>query len=147
MFNETVLQGIALSIWTLVMEEMSGIYVELAFLDASLNFGQSLIVFAVFGLDPKCVIRPLVKRWRCLLYGAAELKLPAWEELGFETKHVCEQFAAHHLQKCRHDIATDRRLVSCSRVSTEVMLPNFYLMMLQKKVSSISVEGLNLLTI
>jgi hypothetical protein len=106
-----LLQGIALSIWTLVMEEMSGIYVELAFLDASLNFGQSLIVFAVFGLDPKCVIQPLVRRWRFLMYGAATLKLPAWEELGFETKHVCEQFVTHHLEKCRHDIATDRRLV------------------------------------
>jgi hypothetical protein len=101
------------------MEEMSGIYVELAFLDASLNYGQSLIVFAVFGLDPKCVIHPLVKRWRCLLYGAPELKLPAWEELGFETKHVCDQFVTHHLEKCRHDIAADRRLVSC--VSAKVM--------------------------
>jgi hypothetical protein len=111
-----LLQGMALSVWTLVMEDMSGIYVELAFLDASLNFGQSLIVFAVFGLDPKCLMQPLVKRWRCLLYGAAELKLPAWEELGFETKHVCDQFATHHLEKCRHDIASDRRLVSCVKI-------------------------------
>ena len=93
------------------MEEMSGIYVELAFLDASLNFGQSLIVFAVFGLDPKCVIRPLVKKWRYLLYGAVELKLPPWDELGFETRHVCEQFITHHLDKCRREIATCRRLV------------------------------------
>ncbi|XP_069678473.1 lysosomal cholesterol signaling protein isoform X1 [Periplaneta americana] len=101
--------GIALSIWTLVMEEMSGIYVELAFLDASLNFGQALMVFAVFGLDPKCVMQPLVKWWRYLLYGAAEVKLPSWDELGFETKHVCDQFATHHLEKCRHDISTSRR--------------------------------------
>jgi hypothetical protein len=99
------------------MEEMSGIYVELAFLDASFNFGQSLIVFAIFGLDPKCVIQPLVKRWRCLLYGAAELKLPTWEELGFETKHVCDQFITHHLEECRRDIATDRRLVSCMKIA------------------------------
>jgi hypothetical protein len=54
-----------------------------------------------------------------LLYGAAELKLPAWDELGFETKHVCDQFATHHLDKCRHDIATDRRLVSCMRMAVE----------------------------
>jgi hypothetical protein len=95
------------------MEEMSGIYVELAFLDASFNFGQSLIVFAIFGLDAKYVIQPLVKRWRCWLYGAAELKLPAWEELGYETQHVCDYFIAHHLERCRRDIATDRRLVLC----------------------------------
>ena len=93
------------------MEEMSGIYVELAFLDASLNFGQSLIVFAVFGLDPKCVVRPLVKKWRYLLYGAVELKLPPWDELGFETRHVCDQFVTHHLDKCRREISTCRRLV------------------------------------
>jgi len=114
-----LLQGMALSVWTLVLEDVSGIYVELAFLDASLNFGQSLIVFAVFGLDPKCLMQPLVKGWRYLLYGATELKLPAWEELGFETKHVCDQFATHHLNKCRRDIATDRRLVSCMRMAVE----------------------------
>jgi len=101
--------GMALCVWTLVLEDVSGIYVELAFLDASLNFGQSLIVFAVFGLDPKCLMQPLVKGWRYLLYGATELQLPAWEELGFETKHVCDQFATHHLDKCRCDIATERR--------------------------------------
>lgn len=36
--------GIALCIWTLVMEQMSGIYVELVFLDGFLNFGQGLFI-------------------------------------------------------------------------------------------------------
>ncbi|XP_066995433.2 lysosomal cholesterol signaling protein isoform X2 [Anabrus simplex] len=101
--------GIAFSVWTLVMEEMSGIYVELAFLDASLNFGQSLIVFAVFGLDTKAVILPLVKRWRRFWYGSPTLKLPEWDDLDFETRHVCDQFVSHHLEKCNRDIARNKR--------------------------------------
>ncbi|GLH10934.1 Integral membrane protein GPR155 [Gryllus bimaculatus] len=101
--------GIAFSIWTLVMDEMSGIYVELAFLDASLNFGQSLLVFAVFGLDTKAVILPLVRRWRKFWYKTSAVKLPDWEDLNFETRHVCDQFVLHHLENCRGDIAKDKR--------------------------------------
>ena len=32
------------------MERMTGIYVELVFLDGFLNFGQGLFTFAIFGL-------------------------------------------------------------------------------------------------
>ena len=35
--------GIALCIWTLLMDEMTGIYVMLIFLDGFLNFGQGRI--------------------------------------------------------------------------------------------------------
>ena len=35
--------GIALCIWTLLMDEMTGIYVMLIFLDGFLNFGQGKI--------------------------------------------------------------------------------------------------------
>lgn len=34
------------------MEELTGIYAQLAFIDVALNFGQSLIAFVIFGLDP-----------------------------------------------------------------------------------------------
>ncbi len=43
----------ALCIWTLVMENMSGVYLELVFLDGFLNFGQAIFAFALFGLDYK----------------------------------------------------------------------------------------------
>lgn len=56
------LQGIALCVWTLVMEKISGIFIELSFLDASLNFGQSIFAFAVFGLDSELIILPFIKR-------------------------------------------------------------------------------------
>ncbi|VEN45839.1 unnamed protein product [Callosobruchus maculatus] len=91
------------------MEQMSGIYVELSFLDATLNFGQSIIVFAIFGLNSKEIVLPILKYWRKLWYGANTLSLPAWHELSPETKHVCDQFVTHHLQRCRETIATDRR--------------------------------------
>lgn len=93
------------------MEQISGIYVELSFLDAILNFGQSVIVFIIFGLDVKEVVLPIVKYWRKLWYGANTLSLPAWDELGMETRHVCDQFITHHLRNCKGAIATDKRLV------------------------------------
>lgn len=47
-----IFQGLSISISTLIMDQMIGIYAELAFLDIALNFGQSLTAFAIFGLDP-----------------------------------------------------------------------------------------------
>lgn len=102
-------QGLALSIWTLVMEQMSGIYIELSFLDATLNFGQSIIIFGIFGLDTKEVVLPVLKLWRHLYYGANTLVLPSWQELSPETRHICDQFLTHHLQSCRDVIAQDKR--------------------------------------
>lgn len=101
--------GLAISIWTLVMEGMSGIYVELTFLDGFLNFGQSLIVLAVFISDSGDLFSPLIKVWRKLWYGANVLKLPAWEQLSPDVQHICEQFTKHHLEHCRREIAKDKR--------------------------------------
>ncbi|KAF5286565.1 hypothetical protein FQA39_LY16248 [Lamprigera yunnana] len=101
--------GLALSIWTLVMEKMSGIYVELSFLDASLNFGQSIIVFAIFGTNTKEIGLPILNSWRKLWFGANKLNLPSWHELSGETKYICDQFITHHLDKCKQEIAKDER--------------------------------------
>lgn len=91
------------------MEQMSGIYIELSFLDATLNFGQSLIVFGIFGTDTKEISIPLYKLWRRIWYDANVLNLPTREELSAGTKHICEQFINHHLQKCKVDIAEEKR--------------------------------------
>ncbi|XP_068142293.1 lysosomal cholesterol signaling protein [Drosophila tropicalis] len=101
--------GLAVSIWTLVMEGMSGIYLELSFLDAFLNFGQGLIVLAVFITDMGELLMPLVKFWRKIWYGANVVSLPHWSNVRPETKHICEQFRNHHLENCKKDIAKDRR--------------------------------------
>ena len=91
------------------MEKMSGIYIELSFLDVTLNFGQSVIVFAVFGVDTKDLILPLLKYWRKLWHKENALTLPTWDELNPETKHICNQFVTHHLHKCKRDIAEEKR--------------------------------------
>ncbi|KAK5638084.1 hypothetical protein RI129_012379 [Pyrocoelia pectoralis] len=101
--------GLAVSIWTLVMVKMSGLYVELAFLDSALNLGQSIIVFAIFGSNTKEIALPLLHLWRKLWYGANELNLPSWHELSSETKSICDQFTTHHLEKCNEQIAKDKR--------------------------------------
>ncbi|XP_002021255.2 integral membrane protein GPR155 [Drosophila persimilis] len=101
--------GLAVSIWTLVMEGMSGIYLELSFLDAFLNFGQGLIVLAVFITDMGELLMPVVKLWRKLWYGANVVSLPHWSNVRPETKTICEQFRNHHLENCKKDIAKDRR--------------------------------------
>jgi len=51
------------------MEQLTGIYAELAFLDVTLNFGQSLIAFAIFGLDPSlgklgCWFQKMCRKWQ-----------------------------------------------------------------------------------
>lgn len=99
----------ALTIWTLIMDGMSGIYVELCFLDAFLNFGQSLIVFACFISDSGELFEPLITVIRKIWYGANALKTPDWNDLSEETKHVCEQFTSYHLESCRKAIAKDKR--------------------------------------
>lgn len=101
--------GLALSVWTLVMEGMSGIYVELSFLDAFLNFGQSLIVLACFITDTGELFHPLAKYWHKLWYGANILRLPDWNSISPEAQHICDQFTNHHLDACRKAIAEDKR--------------------------------------
>uniref|UniRef100_A0A182P130 DEP domain-containing protein n=1 Tax=Anopheles epiroticus TaxID=199890 RepID=A0A182P130_9DIPT len=101
--------GLSLSVWTLIMEGMSGIYVELTFLDAFLNFGQSIIVLAVFITDTSELLLPMMKFWRKVWYGANLLQLPIWSDLSTETRHICDQFTTHHLEICRKAIAKDIR--------------------------------------
>lgn len=101
------MQTLALSVWTLVMEGMSGIYVELAFLDAFLNFGQPLIVLACFITNTGDLFPTVIQYWRKVWYGANTVQLPV--ELSAETRLVCEQFTVHHLDACRRAIADDKR--------------------------------------
>ncbi|KAJ8676223.1 hypothetical protein QAD02_012009 [Eretmocerus hayati] len=102
--------GLAMTLTSLIMEEMSGIYTELAFLDVALGYGQSLIVFAIFGLDPGlgrlgCWLRGTLRKWRI----DKELRLPNEASLTPETKAVRDQFLRCYLAKCRSQIAASRR--------------------------------------
>lgn len=104
--------GLALCVWFLFMRQskMSGIYVELSFLDATLNLGQSIIIFGIFGLNTSEIAIPWIAKYcRQIWYGADTLNLPAWSELSNDTKQICEQFVTHHLQNCKVAIASDKR--------------------------------------
>ncbi|KAL3314142.1 hypothetical protein Ciccas_007247 [Cichlidogyrus casuarinus] len=54
----TMFFGISLCTWKLVEEEPSGVYVVLEFLDGIFNFGQGLVLFALFGLDSDLIVNP-----------------------------------------------------------------------------------------
>lgn len=100
--------GMTYTTWSMMMEDESGVFVEIEFLDIVANYGQGLIMFAIFGLNPEEIIIPAIRFIKKKLYGV-ELVLPAIEDLPFETKHVCEQFLTHHLERCKEAIAKDTR--------------------------------------
>lgn len=102
--------GLAVSVWTLVMEKTSGIYVELAFLDATLNCGQGLIVFAIFGTHFKD-LRPIMKVLKRAYYWMNNLLTAPDEEVSFETKFICDQFVMHHVANCEQAISANKRSV------------------------------------
>ncbi|XP_058789020.1 integral membrane protein GPR155 [Phymastichus coffea] len=122
--------GLAMSVATLIMEQMSGIYAELAFLDVALGFGQSLIAFAIFGLDPGlgklgCWLRNMLRKWKM----DKELQLPDEDSLSPEAKAFREQFQRCHLENCQARIAVCRRslLRTYNGVFTGSDLVNWFL--------------------
>ena len=67
--------GAALCIWTLVMDQFSGIYLELVFLDGFLNMGQSFFTFALFGVNAKGIAIKMKYYARKLFYGRPQVYL------------------------------------------------------------------------
>ncbi len=104
-------QSVAITIWTFASTELTGIYIELAFLNGFLLYGQGLIILACFIADYADIFKPLIKYYRLLRYGENVLKLPNIEELDEDTLHTCEQFETYHLLNCKQGIARDRRYV------------------------------------
>ncbi|XP_045108836.1 integral membrane protein GPR155-like isoform X2 [Portunus trituberculatus] len=104
----SMIVGFALCMWTLVTEEVNGVYIELVFLDIVLNFGQGFFTAAIFGLDTRLVLVPLLRWWR-RCRGLAEVVVPRWEELDPVTRQTCDQFTSYHMDKCVKDIVRDRR--------------------------------------
>ncbi|XP_052247244.1 integral membrane protein GPR155-like isoform X3 [Dreissena polymorpha] len=112
--------GLFLCTWRLFNDAKSGIYVEIEFLDGFLNFGQSLIFFAVFGFDTKLMILPCLrkysiclscinKRLRKCLYGVEVVHLPAKSEITPEDLHLCEQFEKYHREHCEKSIVRNMK--------------------------------------
>ena len=99
--------GSGLCIWTLVMEQLSGIYLELVFIDAFLNFGQSFFTFALFGIDSKGTLIGFKNYIHTAFNWQTQLKVVPWEELDITTKAVCTMFSKHHLDVCKKQLLLD----------------------------------------
>ncbi|KAJ8716183.1 hypothetical protein PYW08_013468 [Mythimna loreyi] len=101
--------GITYTTWRMMLKDESGVFVEIEFLDIVANYGQALVMFILFGLDPEEILIPAVRLLKSKWYGGDTVILPSIEDLSFETKHVCDQFITHHLERCREAIAKDTR--------------------------------------
>lgn len=45
----------------MMLRDESGLFVEIQFLDIVANYGQALVMFILFGLDPEEVLIPAVR--------------------------------------------------------------------------------------
>lgn len=92
------------------MEGMSGIYIELSFLEAFLNFGQPILVSICFIMDTDEFWTKITKYWR-KLYPFARTRNEQPEISGADnskTRNICDQFVRHHLENCKNTIGSDR---------------------------------------
>ncbi|KAK7110797.1 lysosomal cholesterol signaling protein-like isoform X2 [Littorina saxatilis] len=101
--------GLFLCIWKIFTSQVSGIYVEIEFLDSVFNYGQPIFVFIVFGFDTRLVFSPIMRRIRRWMYGAELVRLPQPWELDDDTQATCQQFVNFHIGTCRDQICKDRR--------------------------------------
>ncbi|KAH9637151.1 hypothetical protein HF086_016173 [Spodoptera exigua] len=101
--------GITYTTWRMMLKDESGVFVEIEFLDIVANYGQALVMFILFGLDPEEILIPTIRFLKTKWYGGDTVVLPSIEDLSFETKHVCDQFITHHLDRCKEAIAKDTR--------------------------------------
>ena len=81
----------------LLVEQPSGILVELQYLDVIMNHGLGIILFIMFGFN----IEPLVALFAS---SKRKLKVALPKKLSYETKLVCENFKQHYLDKCKSEI-------------------------------------------
>lgn len=117
------LQSISLSVWTLIMEGMSGIYIELSFLEAFLNFGQVMLVAVCFITDTDEFWKIIQRYWRKVskfnqnassivdspsISAASPTSTMSATSNDTKTKIICDQFIRHHLDNCKAAIGSDR---------------------------------------
>ncbi|KAL8621302.1 hypothetical protein ACOMHN_008127 [Nucella lapillus] len=115
--------GLFLCLWKIFNNAVSGIYVEIEFLDSFFNYGQSFFLVMVFGFDTRLVFSPIMRRYvsrhkwlylvyvrvRRWMYGAELVRLPEPWQLDEDTQTTCHRFVTFHLQTCRALICRDGR--------------------------------------
>ncbi|KAI5711782.1 hypothetical protein M8J75_003100 [Diaphorina citri] len=103
--------SLACGLWYLELGEgfVGNIFVEMYFVENALRLGMPLIIFCVFAMDTKNVFSPAINRIIEIYNKEDRIQLVPWDQLSFETRHVCDQFIGYHLRQCRTDIARDIR--------------------------------------
>ncbi|CAK8697984.1 lysosomal cholesterol signaling protein-like isoform X2 [Clavelina lepadiformis] len=95
--------------WRISGAKLSGIYFELAFLDAVFNFGQAFFVFLLFGLDDELIVEPLMALWQQIKTGDNTIPLIPLEDVGQDVLKRCSVFVKHHLEHCKRDLLHSER--------------------------------------
>lgn len=95
------------------MEGMSGIYIELSFLEAFLNFGQVILVAACFITDTDELWKKLsiiIDKFRRRRHAQPNVtrQRAATMDHDARVEFLCEQFVRHHLENCKLAIGSDR---------------------------------------
>ncbi|VVC90882.1 unnamed protein product [Leptidea sinapis] len=103
-YSLTMFIGVALTMWRVLRKDESGVFIELQFLDTAVLYGQPLVMLVLFGLNPDEILIPAVRYFQRKWHGGDSVVLPHVEDLSFETKHVCDQFITHHLERCKQAI-------------------------------------------
>lgn len=107
--DSILFQSISLAVWTLVMEGMSGIYIELSFLEAFLNFGQIILVSVCFLSDCDAFWKTLEAYYHKIRGVTRNYDQNQSNEIIQEQhRKMCQQFQIHHLNNCRKIIGSDR---------------------------------------
>lgn len=94
------------------MEGMSGIYIELSFLEAFLNFGQCILVSVCFITDTDEIWMKVVKYYGKIKCCNKQIRASRQREASLSkdarTRFICDQFIRHHLENCKTAIGSDR---------------------------------------
>ncbi|XP_018913596.1 lysosomal cholesterol signaling protein-like isoform X2 [Bemisia tabaci] len=112
---------LGLMLWRLILDEMTGVYVEIAFFAITLSRGKGIIAFFLFGIDSATVFKPMCRRILTLWYGGESFELPSLDSLSLETRTACDQFRSQHLESCKKDIAKDLRDVNAGPPCTHFL--------------------------
>lgn len=48
----------------MMMRDESGVFIEVEFLDIAANYGQALVMFVLFGLDPDELLIPAIRYFK-----------------------------------------------------------------------------------
>lgn len=88
------------------MEGMSGVYIELSFFEAALNFGQVILVSVCFLSDTDSFWKTLENYYRKIRRISSEQAQS--NDIMQQNWKICQQFQVHHLNNCRQIIGSDR---------------------------------------